>query len=202
MAGCCSSSHGRDDAYGKALLWAFLVNAAFFVIETAGAVQSGSSSLLADAMDFLGDSANYGTSLLVTGMALVWSSRLAMVKGSVMCGWGIFVVLRAAWMLHAGRIPESDTMTFLSILALVANLGVAWMLRRHREGGADRKSVWLSARNDALGNLAVLVAAQGVAFTGRAWPDLLAAVLLACLSLSSGITVLRRAHSELRTRQG
>lgn len=201
MAGCgCGDGGCRsgDDAYWKALLWAFLVNIAFFGIETVGAFQSGSSSLLADAVDFLGDAVNYGASLLVTGMAVIWSTRLAMVKGAVMFSWGLFVLGRAAWMAMQGGVPEASTMTLLSILALIANVGVAVMLYRHRNGDANRRAVWLCSRNDALGNVAVLLAAQGVLLTGRGWPDLAAACLLAGLGLSSGLSVLRRAWREAR----
>lgn len=201
MAGCnCGETTctTRGDAFWKTLLWAFGINAALFVLETIGAFHSGSSSLLADAMDFFGDSVNYGASLLVTGMAAVWSSRLALAKGLVMLVWGLVVLVRAGWMLHAGGVPEAATMTSLSILALLANLSVAILLYRHREGDANRKAVWLCARNDAVGNIAVLVAAQGVAFTGKGWPDLLAAVLMAGLGMASGASVVRRAMLELR----
>lgn len=187
----------KDDGWWTVLLWAFGINAGFFLLETAGALRSGSSALLADAMDFLGDSLNYGASLLVVGMAAAWASRVAFVKGAVMAGWGVAVLARAGWMLHAGVVPEASTMTMLSILALIANLAVAGMLFRHRQGDANRRSVWLCARNDAIGNLAVLVAAQGVAATGRAWPDLAAAGLLAGLGIVSGISVMRSARAEL-----
>jgi Co/Zn/Cd efflux system component len=150
-------------------------------------------------MDFFGDSVNYGASLLVVGMASVWSSRLALAKGTIMLAWGVFVMGKAAWMLGTGGVPESDTMTVLAILALAANVSVAFLLFRHREGDANRKAVWLCARNDAFGNIAVLVAAQGVAFTGRAWPDIVAATVLASLSLTSGLAVVRRARAELRS---
>lgn len=200
MAGCnCGegSSGPRDEGYWTALLWAFGINALFFVLETVGAFQSGSSSLLADALDFFGDSVNYGASLLVVGMASIWSTRLAMAKGSIMLAWGVFVLLRAAWMLNSGVVPEANTMTVLSLLALAANVTVAYLLYRHREGDANRNAVWLCARNDAVGNIAVLLAAQGVLYTGRGWPDILAATVLATLSLTSGVSVVRRAWSEL-----
>lgn len=203
MAGCgCGDGGCRrgDDAYWKALLWALLVNFVFFGIETVGAFRSGSSSLLADAVDFLGDAVNYGSSLLVTGMAAIWSTRLAKFKGTIMFSWGLLVFGRAAWMAMQGRVPEASTMTLLSILALIANVGVAMMLYRHRNGDANRSAVWLCSRNDALGNIAVLLAAQGVLVTGRGWPDLAAACLLAGLGLSSGLSVLRRAKREAHGR--
>lgn len=203
MAGCSCGEGGEskaEGAYRNALLWAFGINALFFVLETVGALRSGSSSLLADAMDFFGDAVNYGASLLVVGMASIWSTRLALAKGTVMFLWGVFVLGRAAWMLGTGGVPESDTMTVLAILALAANVTVAALLFRHREGDANRKAVWLCARNDAVGNIAVLVAAQGVAYTGRGWPDVLAATILASLSLTSGLSVVRRARTELASR--
>lgn len=199
--GCgCSSQRPdrRGDAFWKALVWAFWLNLLLFFVEVAGAMQSGSVSLLADAVDFLGDALNFGASLLVLGMASVWRSRLALVKGLVMASWGVLILGRAAWAAWQGIVPVHETMTAISVLALATNLFVAFLLYRHREGDANRLSVWLCARNDAFANLAVLVAAQGVAFTGRGWPDLAAAVVLAALGLWSGIAVVRRARGEMR----
>ena len=114
-----------------------------------------------------------------------------------MSGWGILVLVRAIWAYFTATVPVHETMTWISILALATNLSVAGILYRHRLGDANRKSVWLCARNDALANVAVLVAAQGVAFTGRGWPDLVAACLLAGLGWNSGLSVIRRARAEL-----
>ncbi len=201
--GCGCSSQRPDrkgDAFWKALVWAFWLNLLLFFVEVAGALQSGSVSLLADAVDFLGDALNFGASLLVLGMASIWRSRLALAKGLVMGGWGLLVLGRAAWVAAHGTIPVHETMTSISLLALATNLFVAFLLYRHREGDANRRSVWLCARNDAFANVAVLVAAQGVAFTGRGWPDLVAALVLAGLGLWSGTAVVRQAWREIQTR--
>lgn len=205
MGACCndsscgSSPAGRvGDAFWKALVWAFVLNLAMFGIEIVGAIQSESVALLADAMDFLGDAVNYGASLAVLGMASVWRSRLALGKGLVMAGWGVLVLAKTLWSANQGVVPIAETMTAISILALVTNLSVAWMLYRHRAGDANRASVWLCARNDAVSNVAVLVAAQLVLVTGKGWPDLVAACGMAVLGLGSGITVVRQARRELR----
>jgi Co/Zn/Cd efflux system component len=76
-------------------------------------------------------------------------------------------------------------------------VAVAWMLYAFREGDANMRSVWLCSRNDAIGNLAVLLAALGVFGTGAAWPDLAVASLMAALALHGGWTVLRQARGEL-----
>lgn len=89
------------------------------------------------------------------------------------------------------------TMGAIAILALLANGGVALMLYAFRDGDANMRSVWLCSRNDAIGNVAVLLAAAGVFGTGQGWPDLAVAVIMAGLALSSGWSVVRHARQEL-----
>lgn len=207
MSGCCSDSGCTEprrtpgDGYGKVLAWALALNLALFFVEIGGAYSSGSVSLLADAIDFLGDSINFGASLLVLGMAAVWSSRLALVKGLVMSAWGVLVLVRALLAFQSGVVPVHETMTWISILALATNGLVAFLLYSHRKGDANRRSVWLCARNDAFANVTVIVAAQAVAYTSAGWPDILAATLLAGLGFSSGVSVVRKALAELGVAQ-
>lgn len=203
MSGCCTdlgcpqTGRSRGEGYRKILAWALALNLALFFIEIGGAYSSRSVSLLADAIDFLGDSINFGASLLVLGMAQAWSSRLALVKGLVMSCWGILVLVRAVQAWQSGVVPVHETMTWISILALATNGFVAFLLFRHRKGDANRRSVWLCARNDALANVTVILAAQAVAKTGAAWPDILAATVLAGLGLYSGFAVVKKALVEL-----
>lgn len=205
MSGCCSDAgcagpaRTPGDGYGKVLAWALGLNLALFFVEIFGACTSRSVSLLADAIDFLGDSVNYGASLVVLRLARVWSSRLALVKGLVMAGWGVLVLVRALFAWNEGVVPVHETMTSISVLALLTNVLVAYLLFSHRKGDANRKSVWLCARNDAFANLAVIAAAQAVAYTQAGWPDLVAALVLASLGFTSGTSVIRKALSELKT---
>jgi Co/Zn/Cd efflux system component len=204
MSGCCSDigcagpRRTPGDGYGRVLAWALALNLALFFVEIGGAYSSKSVSLLADAIDFLGDSFNFGASLLVLGMAQAWSSRLALVKGLVMSAWGIGVLVQAGIAFQSGVVPVHETMTWISILALATNGLVAFLLYRHRQGDANRSSVWLCARNDALANVTVILAAQAVAYTAAGWPDILAATALAALGFSSGISVVRKALAELK----
>lgn len=201
--GCCGSTCSAPRAVSgrfRQALWAALaINAAMFGLEIIGGVRAGSMSLLADALDFAGDAANYTLSLAVLSMGLLWRSRAALVKGASMAAFGLFVIGRTAWAAVAGLPPEPVTMSLIAVLALLANAGVAVMLYAFREGDANQRSVWLCSRNDTLGNLAVLLAAAGVFGTGSAWPDLIVALIIAALALSSGLTVVRHAREELRT---
>jgi Co/Zn/Cd efflux system component len=185
----------------RRILWiALIVNAAMFIVELAAGYSSGSVSLLADAIDFAGDAANYAVSLAVLAAALPWRARAAQLKAVCMIGFGLFVVSRAAWGAWTGAIaPDASTMGLISVLALAANVAVAWMLYAFREGDANMRSVWLCSRNDAFGNLAVMAAALGVAGTRTAWPDLAVAAIMAALALQGGWSVLRQARGELAT---
>ncbi|MEK7394699.1 MAG: cation transporter [Fibrobacterota bacterium] len=199
--GCSGKPLNTNHGYIRALRWALVLNFALFFVEIVGAVDSGSVSLLADAIDFFGDAVNFGASLVVIGMAAVWSSRLALAKGLVMATWGVLILARAVWAHFAGGVPVHETMTWISILALGTNLAVAAMLYRHRAGDANRSSVWLCARNDALANIAVLTAAQGVALTGKGWPDIAAAVPMALIGFRSGVSVISKARREMSTQE-
>jgi Co/Zn/Cd efflux system component len=197
-----SHDHGNPEAaqdpkYRKILWFALVVNAVMFVIESGAGFRSGSVSLLADAIDFLGDAANYGVSLAVLTMAMVWRSKAALLKGACMLAFGFFVLGRAIWAAKTGAVPEASTMGVIGLLALLANVSVALLLYRYRTGDANMRSVWLCSRNDAFGNIAVMLAALGVFGTGSAWPDLLVAAGMAGLAIWGGWSVIQHARLEL-----
>ena len=195
--GCASSSAAVSPRYRRALWMALVINALMFLVEIIGGLQSGSVSLLADAVDFAGDAANYGLSLAVLSLGLGWRARAALVKGASMGAYGVFVLVKAVWSAAVGIPPEPVTMGGIGLLALLANVSVALMLYAFRDGDANMRSVWLCSRNDAIGNLFVLGAAAGVFGTGQGWPDIVVALVMAVLALSSGITVIRQAREEL-----
>ena len=166
--------------------------------EIAGSAQSGSVSLLADAIDFFGDAVNYGLSLAVLSMALAWRAKASLLKAASMAGFGVFVLGHALLSALEGAPPQPLTMGTVALLALAVNVAVAWMLYRWRNGCSNMRSVWICSRNDAVGNVAVALAALGVFGTGAAWPDLLVAVGMAALALSGAWSVMRQALGELR----
>lgn len=196
--GCAADTAAASPRYRRVLWIALVVNLAMFVVEIVGGWHAGSVSLLADAIDFFGDAANYGVSLLVLGMALTWRARAAMLKGVSMGLFGAFVLGKAAWSASTGVVPEAMTMGVIGSLALAANVGVALMLYAWRDGDANMRSVWLCSRNDAIGNLAVLIAALGVFGTATAWPDLAVATVMGVLALTAAVSIVRQARAELR----
>jgi Co/Zn/Cd efflux system component len=208
MSGDCHShdhSHAHQagaphrSARVRLVLWTALVlNALMFVVEIVSGWQAGSVSLLADAVDFFGDAVSYGLSLAVLSLAIIWRSRTALAKGVTMGGYGVFILVQAAVSASHGVVPEARTMGVIGVLALAVNVLVALLLYAYRNGDANMRSVWLCTRNDAIGNLAVLLAALGVFGTGTGWPDLLVAVVMGCLALFASRAVVAHALRELR----
>ena len=184
--------------YRRALWIALIVNVIMFGVEAAAGWRADSVSLLADAVDFFGDAANYGISLFVLSLAAVWRSRSALLKGLSMGAFGISVLGKTAWAIWHGVLPDAATMGVVGFIALLANVGVAALLYAYRNGDADMRSVWLCTRNDAIGNVAVILAALGVFGIGSAWPDLAVAVVMSLLSLTAAVSVLRQVSAELR----
>lgn len=202
MADCCSGACSSNKEvvnprYRKALWVALIINTLMFLVEIVGGLKSGSVSLLADAVDFAGDAANYGLSLTVLAMGLLWRARAALVKGASMGAYGLFVLGQAAWAAMSGKPPEPFTMGAIALVALAANVTVALMLYTFRDGDANMRSVWLCSRNDAIVNVAIALAALGVLGTQTVWPDLLVAVIIAALALSASVSVIRQARNEI-----
>jgi Co/Zn/Cd efflux system component len=203
-ANCCSHNHNpidphRGNAGYRRVLWAVLaINATMFVVEIAAGLAAGSASLQADAVDFFGDAVNYAVSLFVIGMALRFRAYAAMAKGVSMGLFGLWVTGTVVWHAMHGTLPSAVTMGAVGLAAFAANAASFALLWAYRAGDANMRSAWICTRNDAAGNLAVLLAAAGVFGTGTGWPDLAVAVIMAGLALQGSWMVLRQALGELR----
>jgi Co/Zn/Cd efflux system component len=194
----CSDTQAADPRYRRILWIALALNLTMFIVELAAGLASGSVSLLADAIDFFGDAANYAVSLAVLSMALAVRAKAALFKAACMLAFGLFVLGKVAWSSRTGVAPEALTMGVVGFIALCVNVGVAALLYTYRAGDANMQSVWLCSRNDAISNIAVMLAALGVFGTGTAWPDLAVAAVMGLLAISSAFTVFKSARQELK----
>ncbi|MCH2396323.1 cation transporter [Oceanibaculum sp.] len=212
MSGCCGPSHdlghghdhgsafdGASPAYRRVLLIVLAINAAMFVVEVAAGAIAGSLALYADSVDFAMDAATYGLSFWAIGRAAETRARVALLKGGSLGVIGTAVLGMALWRLYSGAPPEPITMGAIGLLALAANVISAVLLFRWRDGDANVASVWQCTRNDAIGNVLVVLAAVGVFGTGSALPDLIVASLMAALFLNSAFRIIRQARGELRS---
>jgi Co/Zn/Cd efflux system component len=198
-ASCASNAKQALDSprWRRALWVALAVNAGFFAAEIVAGAAAGSAALQADALDFMGDAANYAISLGVVGMAVAWRSRVALLKGWTLIALALWVLGSTAWHGWFGTLPRAEVMGVVGTAALLANGSVALMLYRFRTGDANMRSVWVCSRNDAIGNAAVMLAAAGVFGTGTGWPDVIVAAIMGGLGLWGGVSIVRQARGEL-----
>lgn len=193
---CDPKFDGLSPGFKRALWVVIFVNGLMFVVELAAGALAGSKALQADALDFLGDTMTYALSLYVIGMSLRTRATAALFKGLSLGAMGAWVLGSTIYQVLVLGTPKAEVMGAVGLLALVANLGSVVMLLRYKDGDANVRSVWLCSRNDAIGNIAVMLAAVGVWLTGTAWPDLIVAFLMAGLFFWSSIQIVRQALYE------
>ncbi len=195
---CCQNKEfdGVSDAY-KRILWVVIaINGLMFFIESIAGFNAQSQALQADALDFLADSVTYAASLYVIGLSISVRSSVAIFKSISLLFMGIWVMGSTLYRFFFFNNPEPIIMAPIALLALTANIMSVLLLIKYRDGDSNVRSVWLCSRNDAIGNIAVLIASFAVWKTQTHWPDLLVALLMAFLFVSSSIQILRQALRE------
>jgi len=202
MAGCgCESNvkfDGMSDTYKKVLWVIIAINFVMFIVEMYASTIADSMALRADALDFLGDTLTYTITLLAIGHSIRWRASAALFKGGLLALIGLWVLGSSLYKTLVLGMPNETIMTSVAIMAFTANMVSVLLLMKYRDGDANIRSVWLCSRNDAIGNLAVLVAAGFVFYFQSPWPDLIVAILMASLFLHSATLILRQAISELK----
>src|SRR5215510_3644271 len=200
-ADCCGHGvtfEGLSADYRRRLWAVIVINATMFLVEMGAGALAGSRALQADALDFLGDTLTYGLSLAVIGAAVRVRAWAALAKGLSLTLMGLWVLGATAWHVLVLGVPRAEVMGVVGFLALAANLASVLLLVRYKDGDANVRSVWLCSRNDAIGNVAVMIAAVAVWVTATKWPDLIVAAIMAGLFLTSSIQILRQSFREIR----
>jgi cation diffusion facilitator family transporter len=206
MDACCEGKAGELAALrarqGRVLAVVLAVNLVMFVVEFGAGLLSGSTALLGDSLDMLGDALVYGMSLYVLHRSRAWRATAALSKGLVMVAFGAAVLVRAGLELRTGLPPAATAMAGIGALALAANAFCFALLWRHRADDLNLRSTWLCSRNDLIANGAVLIAAWLVAASGSVWPDVLVGAGIAALFLRTATAVLRDSLRELALARG
>jgi len=201
MDACCQEKSRElavlRERQGRMLATVLAINATMFFVEFGAGWLVGSTALLGDSLDMLGDALVYGFSLWVLHRGRVWQARAALLKGLVMVGLGGVVLIEAGLRVRSGVVPAAPVMASIGALALGANVFCFLLLWRHRADDLNLRSSWLCSRNDLVANVAVLAAAAAVARLDSLWPDVVVGVGIAVLFLRTAIPVLREAWAEL-----
>lgn len=202
MADCCEDKSCAIDALrekqGATLKIVLLINAVMFFVELGAGLLSGSTALLSDSLDNLGDALTYGISLYAISTAPNIKARVALFKGVLILAAGLFVLGQVIYRVINPVTPTYETMGLIGLLALVANSICLWLLWNHREDDINMSSVWECSRNDVVSNISVFIAACAVWLTESGWPDILIGFVLATLFIKSAYKVITNAIFEIK----
>jgi Co/Zn/Cd efflux system component len=189
---------GLSDDYRRRLLLVTAINIGMFVVEMSAGQLSGSQALKADALDFAADGATYALSFWAIGKADTLRAGAAFIKGLSLLAMGLWVAATTLYQFFVIGIPAAEVMGVVGLLALGANVASVLLLMAYKDGDANVRSVWLCSRNDAIGNVAVVLAAGAVAIFNNGVPDLVVAGVMAALFLSSASQILVQSYNEWR----
>ncbi len=201
---CCPTPEvlakkAQDIRYRRVLWVSLFINGGMFIVEILSGLAAGSVALQADALDFLGDAANYGISLFVIGMAIRYRAMAALFKGVAMAAIAVWVIGSTGYNIINQTLPDAMTMGVVGIAAFIANATVFLLLWAYRHGDSNMRSVWICTRNDVVGNLAVVLASIGVFGTGTGWPDIIVASVMAFLGIQGAWVICRQAYAEIKS---
>lgn len=196
----CGADLARPGLLNKHVLWLVIVlNFSMFLVEVVAGLMAGSIALLADALDFMSDTASYSIALYVLNKSLKWRASAALLKGVMMLVFGVWVLYMAITAMMGLHQPEPMTMGIVGGLAFVVNVISAWLVFRFAKGDSNLRSVWICSRNDAIANLAVIIAASGVFALKTGWPDIIVALIIAGLALWGSFQIISHSVTELKS---
>jgi Co/Zn/Cd efflux system component len=174
-----------------------MANLSYFFIEFGVAERIGSVSLFADSVDFLEDTA---VNFLIF-VALGWSVRKRILVGRFMAALLLVptaALLWTAWQkFNAPMPPDPALLSLTGAGAMIVNIGCALLLARFRHhNGSLTKAAFLSARNDAIANVAIIAAGVVTVFWSSGWPDLIVGIGIAIMNIDAALEVWEAARKE------
>lgn len=206
MADHCCASKGqeleklaRQSDQRRVLVTVLIINALMFVLEFSAGIVAGSTALMADATDMLGDALVYGVSIYALARSDRWKAGAAMFKGVFILALGVGIVVNVIAKVQSGIPPSSTLMLVFGAMALVANLACLRLLWRFRGHDVNMASTFECSRNDVISNVGVLVAAGAVALFNSPWPDIIIGSAMAVVFLRSSFRVMTDAAPQLRS---
>ncbi len=185
---------GNSIAFKRTILLVITINALLFCIEMFAGFASNSQALKADALDFLADTLTYAISLWAVDKTLTIRNSVAKIKAYSLIVLALSIFGATLYRFVFTIEPEAVTMSSVAFLAFLANFICVLLLLKFREGDANIRSVWLCSRNDMINNVFVIIAGVLVYLTHSAWPDLIAALIMSIIFLSSAIDIIKHSN--------
>ena len=188
---------GANDILSRAMKLVAILNLAYFGVEFAVALSIGSVSLFADSIDFFEDAAVNFLILVALGWTASRRARVGMALSAILLlpAAAFFWTL---WEKFAAPVaPDAFTLSATGVGALAVNLFCAFTLARWRDhGGSLTKAAFLSARNDAVANVGIIVAGAMTMIWRSVWPDVIVGLAIAAMNVDAARAVWSAARNE------
>ena len=187
----------QSPALRRAVLLVALLNLLYFFVEFGAAISIGSVSLFADSIDFLEDTSVNLLILIALGWSLRARSRVGMALALILLVPGL-AALWTIWQKIASPLPPDPiALSVVGTGALIVNVTCALILARfRRHSGSLTKAAFLSARNDAYANIAIIAAGFITAYTHSIWPDIIVGLGVAAMNATAAMEVWEAARAE------
>lgn len=195
------SRTNSDKQYAKALSLVFIIHMVMFVVSFTAAIIAGSSSVLADSLDFIGDAASYALSLYILTKGVFLRAVLSIAKAVTMLSFGVPVMIYALSEYSTGTPPNYEIMGMAGGLGICAHIVCVFYLYKFRSGDSNRLSVWICTINDLISNLITLFASYLVLITNSIIPDITAAIIIIMIAFYGAIIILKQAIKEIKSHQ-
>ena len=191
-----------DRALRRTVLIVALLNLGYFGIEFTAALRINSVSLFADSVDFLEDASVNILIFVAIGWTALHRARVGMVLAGLMAVPAL-AFLWTLWQKYLAPVaPDASVLTWVGLGALAVNLFCAFLLAKHRKtAGSLTRAAFLSARNDAVANVAIIVAGVLTAAHLSIWPDLIVGLAIAAMNLDAAVEVWEAARAEGKAAQ-
>ena len=184
-------------ALRRAIVLVVLLNLGYFAVEFTAAISIGSVSLFADSIDFLEDASVNLLILLALGWSLGARARVGMALALILLVPGLATLWTVWQKISSAAPPEPVTLSIVGAGALAVNLTCALILARFRaHSGSLTKAAFLSARNDAYANVAIVAAGLVTAWTLSIWPDVIVGLGIAAMNAGAAKEVWEAARAE------
>ncbi len=191
MPACGCGIEAEDSEQRRVLKLLLAINAMMFVAELVAGMVSGSTALMADAMDMLADALVYSVSLYAVGRAPIAKMKAARLSGVFQILIGTAVIAEVLRRFLWGSEPEPLYMVAVGVLALAANVTCLAMIAKYRRGEVHMRASWIFSRNDVIANIGVILGGVLVHLFHSRLPDLLIGFAIALIVVRGGIDIIR-----------
>jgi Co/Zn/Cd efflux system component len=185
-------------SYKESLFVVLIVHLCMFAIVLAAGIVAKSTAVLADSLDFIGDSASYALSIYVLDKSIRFRAITSIMKAVTMFFGCIPMFIYAVSCYNQDTLPDTSIMSMTGLLGIIAHSFCVYLLLQCQRSDSNMLSVWVCTVNDMISNILIIISSLLVSLTNSIIPDILTACIIVSIALYGAVRILRCAINELK----